>query len=96
MLRMTNAFSFDPKTTAGETPAVLRPASSPPMPGDGDPVFLTEKELAARWRLSTRTLQRWRRDGRGPDHAVIGERILYPVTRVLDNEHERLRQGDGS
>jgi hypothetical protein len=58
--------------------------------------FLTERELAIRWRVSLRTLQRRRHGGRGPGHLVIGNRILYPVARVLAFEQRRMRQGEGS
>lgn len=40
-------------------------------------IFLTEAELAARWRHSLRTLQRWRAAGYGPPYLRIGSRIVY-------------------
>ena len=43
---------------------------------------LTEAELARRWRLSPRTLQRWRREGRGPAFLRLGRRVLYEATAV--------------
>ena len=42
----------------------------------------TEAELAERWGISTRTLQRWRRDGRGPDFLRIGRRVIYPLADI--------------
>ncbi len=43
--------------------------------------FLTEDELATRWKLSRRTLQRWRALGRGPAYRRIG-RITYTIDDV--------------
>ena len=45
-------------------------------------VFLTEAELAARWRHSLRSLQRWRADGNGPPYLRIGRRIVFRITDV--------------
>ena len=45
--------------------------------------LLRERELAARWRMSTRTLQRWRGDGSGPVHLVIGGSIRYRLSDVI-------------
>jgi hypothetical protein len=49
-----------------------------PEPG----VFITEAELAARWRHSLRSLQRWRADGNGPLHLRIGRRVVFRITDV--------------
>lgn len=47
----------------------------------------TEKELAARWRITTRTLQGWRSRGIGPRFIRIGERsILYTAEDVARYE----------
>ena len=48
------------------------------------PVFLTEAELAARWRHSLRSLQRWRADGNGPP---------LPPDRAADRLQDRGRRG---
>lgn len=39
--------------------------------------LLTERDLAARWVKSVRTLQRWRKEGYGPAYLRIGGSILY-------------------
>jgi hypothetical protein len=44
--------------------------------------YLTQSELARRWRLSHRTLERWRCDGKGPTHLKIGGRVLYRLSEV--------------
>ena len=52
-------------------------------------IFITEAELAARWRHSLRSVQRWRADGSGPPHLRIGRRIAYRVTEVEAFEANR-------
>lgn len=48
---------------------------------------LTEKELAVRWKLTTRTLQGWRSKGIGPAFVRLGERsIFYRMSDVLAYE----------
>lgn len=52
---------------------------------------LLEHELARRWRLSTRTLQRWRQAGAGPVFLQLGHRIAYRLSDVerFEGAHER-------
>ncbi len=57
------------------------------MPYDEEP-HLRESELALRWRLSRRTLQRWRKLGKGPPWLKVGDRILYPSDGVRNYEHQ--------
>lgn len=46
-----------------------------------------EEELAARWQITTRTLQGWRKDKKGPAFIVIGNgTIRYRVEDVLAYE----------
>lgn len=47
---------------------------------------LNEKELAERWFMSHRTLQRWRMDGHGPTYLKLGKRVSYPVSAILEYE----------
>lgn len=51
----------------------------------------TQRELAERWRLSGRTLEKWRQTGRGPRHLRIEGRVLYPVEEVERFEAASLR-----
>jgi hypothetical protein len=44
---------------------------------------LCQEELARRWRVSPRTLERWRWLGQGPAFLKIGGRVAY---RLLDVE----------
>ena len=39
--------------------------------------LLAPRELAVRWRMSVRTLDRWRAEGYGPAWLTLGGRILY-------------------
>ena len=66
---------------------------NPAMACDCDPeeLILTPIELAQRWRISTRTLDRWRASRTGPRWMRIGGRILYRMTDILDYEQARLR-----
>jgi len=62
---------------------------------DDLPLFLTERDLARRWHVSTRSLQRWRRLGRGPAWLRLGRRVLYPVHLVRAHEAAALERGEG-
>ena len=53
---------------------------------------LTQEELAARWRISPRTLEQWRWRGVGPRFLKIGGRVIYPSTEIEAYEAERLHQ----
>ena len=48
---------------------------------------LNEMELAKRWEMSHRTLQRWRMDGRGPVYLKLGKRVNYPLNAVIAFEN---------
>ena len=43
---------------------------------------LSQQELANRWRVSPRTLERWRHAGGGPAYIKIGHRVAYPMADV--------------
>lgn len=50
------------------------------------PTYLTTRELAERWRVSGRTLERWRADRYGPGWVWIGGSIRYRFADVLAYE----------
>ncbi|MBM3952647.1 MAG: helix-turn-helix domain-containing protein [Rhodospirillales bacterium] len=52
--------------------------------------FLNQIELAGRWRLSHRTLERWRWQGRGPRYLKIGGRVVYRAEDIDAYESGRL------
>jgi hypothetical protein len=56
-------------------------------------VFMTEGELATRWRHSLRSLQRWRAKGYGPPYIQIGRRIVFRVSDVEAFEARRVVVG---
>ena len=56
----------------------------------GDRRVLNENELAQRWGLSPKTLQRWRSEGRGPRYMKLSKRVGYPVDAVIQFEREEL------
>lgn len=43
---------------------------------------LTQDELAKRWRISPRTLERWRWLRLGPQYLKIGGRVVYSLEDV--------------
>ena len=58
-----------------------------------EPIYLREDEVAARWRMSPRTLQRWRHRGAGPPHLRINGRVLYESAEIKAFEARRRRPG---
>lgn len=55
-------------------------------------VLLTPVELAGRWRMSARTLERWRTDRIGPPWLRLNCRVLYRRADVLAYERARLER----
>jgi predicted DNA-binding transcriptional regulator AlpA len=56
----------------------------------GERRVLSETELAQRWGLSPKTLQRWRSEGRGPRYLKLSKRVSYPVEAIIEFEREAL------
>jgi hypothetical protein len=52
---------------------------------------LNQIELAARWNISHRTLERWRWTGEGPQYIKIGGRVVYRLEDVEAYEQEQIR-----
>ena len=52
---------------------------------------LNQDELAERWCISPRTLERWRWTGEGPQFVKVGGRVIYRVEDVEAFEAARLR-----
>ncbi len=64
---------------AGKQPGEERQAVGVP-----NETFLTEQQLACRWNLSVKALQKWRLQGGGPEYCKIGKRLVrYPLSSVL-------------
>ena len=77
------------------------PRRAPEVPSDPDaPLWdagcaaphLTTAELARRWRMSPRTLERWRAQRQGPAWFRLHGRVLYPAGGVLAYEKARLER----
>jgi len=54
--------------------------------------YLTQAELAARWRISPRTLERWRWLARGVAFVKVGGSVRYRLKDVESFEAKQLRQ----
>jgi hypothetical protein len=52
---------------------------------------LSQIELAARWNISHRTLERWRWTGEGPQFVKLGGRVVYRLEDVEAHEAEHIR-----
>lgn len=52
---------------------------------------LNQVELSRRWRLSPRTLERWRWLGEGPRYLKIGGRVVYRLEDIEAYEAEQVR-----
>ena len=55
---------------------------------------LSQIELAARWNISHRTLERWRTSGEGPRFLRLVGRIVYRLEDVEAFEAEQTRSAE--
>lgn len=53
---------------------------------------LHQVELAERWRISPRTLERWRWEGKGPRYLKLGGRVVYRLEDIEAFEAGKLRE----
>ena len=54
-------------------------------------MHLTPQQLAARWHVSEKTLERWRNQGTGPAFLKVVGRVLYPLQQIEALEAKRIR-----
>lgn len=54
--------------------------------------LLSPRQLAARWSLSEKTLERWRMLGTGPAFLKLGSRVLYSLAEIEAHERQRTRR----
>ncbi len=54
---------------------------------------LNQINLADRWNISHRTLERWRWTGEGPPYIKLGGRVVYRLEDIERFESEQLRAG---
>ena len=57
---------------------------------------LKENELAERWGVSPKTLQRWRTERRGPPYLKLSKRVAYPLEDILAFENGQKVGMEGS
>lgn len=55
-------------------------------------VYLDDEEVCRRWcgKITSRTLRRWRAQGKGPSWLLLGKRIVYPLTSLIEWEKGQL------
>lgn len=56
-------------------------------------IAIHEIELAKRWGISPKTLQRWRSEGRGPKYLKLSKRVAYPLDEIQNFEASALYSG---
>jgi predicted DNA-binding transcriptional regulator AlpA len=62
------------------------------MTAETEDRILTQKELAERWSLTTKTLQNWFNAGKGPKRVSIGPRTVYRLSDVLQYEADHAEE----
>ncbi len=58
--------------------------------------MLSERELANRWGISPKTLQRWRMEKRGPAYIKFSKCVRYRIENVQAYEHEQMTNPQAS
>lgn len=59
-----------------------------------EPKFLTQRDVAVRWKLSIRTLEGWRYKGVGPTYTKIRGRVLYSIEAIERFETAGIMSGE--
>lgn len=57
---------------------------------------LNQHELAMRWNISERTIERWRFTGEGPQFIKLGGRVVYRLADIEAYETARIQQVTGN
>jgi len=57
---------------------------------------MSQYELGRRWRISPRTLERWRWLREGPRYLKIGGRVVYRVEDIEAYEADRTHETDAT
>lgn len=55
---------------------------------------LTQNELATRWNLSPRTIERWRSNGEGPRFVRLGNRVMFRLEDIEAFEEQHLLESN--
>lgn len=56
-----------------------------------EPRHFNQIDLARRWKMSPRTLERWRWLGTGPAYIKLGGKVIYRLEDVVAFEHRQTR-----
>ena len=54
-------------------------------------ICMNQLELAVRWKISHRTLERWRWTGEGPKFLKVGGRVVYRLADIEEYEQAIVR-----
>ncbi len=65
-------------------------------PSISEKLTMNETELAQRWGISPKTLQRWRCESRGPKYWKLSKRVVYPIEEVISFEKNALYDSTSS
>jgi hypothetical protein len=84
-----------PKEAAPVRSNIPKPSSNSGSPTQAVRHFYQE-DLARRWGISPRTLERWRLQRVGPPYLKLRGRILYRMEDVQEFEANNLRTPSGS
>ena len=55
---------------------------------------LNQVELSRRWKISPRTLERWRWLGHGPRYLKVVGRVVYRLEDIEEYEAKKLHHGE--
>jgi len=83
----TQSFAVPPESDNDDRDAEF-PTFAPPAPGTEQ--FISQRELARRWDISPRTLERWRRLGHGPTYLKLRFRVVYNLRHIQAFEADHL------
>jgi hypothetical protein len=86
------ATSFRTGNLSQNPPSALRSAFPPGM----ELRHFNQEQLARRWSISPRTLERWRWLRQGPPYLRIGGRVVYRLSDVENYEASKLHQREGT
>lgn len=65
------------------------------MPKKTQPRFLNQRDLADRWQVAEKSLERWRYEGKPPIFTKINGKVLYAMEDIEDLEQISRRQNTG-
>jgi len=94
LLTSTKSFAAGSTASAPAHPASLaqRPAPFEVAPDEAFLQHLDQNTLARRWRISPRSLERWRWLRQGPPYLKVGGKVLYRISDIEAFEQAQLRQ----